>query len=297
MTFQQLQYLLEVSRIGSISGAAKNLFLAQSSISAAIHNLEEELGFPIFLRTKKGVIPTVQGAEAIERAAYIWESYQGMKKPCDNPKRHLSISAPAIESLDEAFAQWIAQITKSEALTVSSHFFSTAEAIQKLASFELDLALLLNHKARFLSVETMLRSKNLAWEALATLPAVIQIGPSHSLYHKKEILPEDLEQFLFVDLMDDPLLHNEYLKGEIRLSPEKTVSVKSPHAAHLLVARGLCFSLGVGAPRAVSRDYGFRTIPLKNVSYTLTAVTNPKRQTEKEIQSYLSLVKERLSRG
>ena len=59
MTFQQLQYLLEVSRTGSISGAAKNLFLAQSSVSASISNLEEELGFPIFIRSKKGVIPTV----------------------------------------------------------------------------------------------------------------------------------------------------------------------------------------------------------------------------------------------
>ena len=52
MTLQQLQYLMEVYRTGSISGAAKKLFLAQSSLSASISSMESELGFPVFIRTK-----------------------------------------------------------------------------------------------------------------------------------------------------------------------------------------------------------------------------------------------------
>ena len=58
MTIQQVQYILEVSQTGSISRAASNLFLAQSNLSSAIRSLEQELGFPIFTRSNRGIQPT-----------------------------------------------------------------------------------------------------------------------------------------------------------------------------------------------------------------------------------------------
>lgn len=295
MTFQQLQYLLEVSHTGSISGAAKNLFLAQSSVSAAISNLEEELGFPVFIRSKKGVIPTVQGAEVIEQAARICESYHTMTAAGSNAKKHIRISAPGIEPLDEAFADLVARYAGDDTVSFTADTLSTVEAVQKLAAFELDMAVLVNHKARFLSVETLLKSKDLQWQTVATMPVVIQIGPGHPLYEKETVAAEQLQEYLFVDNSYDPLLHNEFLKGIIRLTPEKTVSVKSSHARNLLVARGLAYSIGVGAPKTVAEGYGLRSIPLQNVAYTLTVVTNPRRQTPKEVDAYIRLLKKWLA--
>lgn len=296
MTFQQLQYLLEVSRTGSISGAAKNLFLAQSSVSASISNLEEELGFPVFIRSKKGVIPTVQGAEVIEQAARICESYHTMTTAGNSTKRHIRISAPGIEPLDEAFAELIAHYAGDDTVYFSADTLSTVEAVQKLASFELDVAVLLNHKDRFLSVETLLQSKGLTWQTVANLPVVIQIGPGHPLYEKDTVLPGDLQECLFVDNSYDPLLHNEFLKGIIRLIPEKTVSVKSSHARNLLVARGLGYTIGTGAPKAVTESLGLRSIPLQEVSYTLTVVTNPQRQIDREVETYIRLLKKKFGK-
>ena len=61
MTFQQLQYVLEVYRAGSVSQAAKNLFVGQSSVSLSISNLEKELGYPVFIRSTSGVVLTPRG--------------------------------------------------------------------------------------------------------------------------------------------------------------------------------------------------------------------------------------------
>ena len=61
MTVQQLQYALAVYRAGSISGAAANLYIAQPNLSGIIRSLEEELGYPIFVRTSRGVQPTERG--------------------------------------------------------------------------------------------------------------------------------------------------------------------------------------------------------------------------------------------
>ena len=49
MTLLQLKYFLEAARTGSFTMAAKNLFVAQSSLSYAIHELEHELGVPLFV--------------------------------------------------------------------------------------------------------------------------------------------------------------------------------------------------------------------------------------------------------
>ena len=40
MTFQQLEYIVEISKCGSINKAAQKLFLSQSGISTAVRELE-----------------------------------------------------------------------------------------------------------------------------------------------------------------------------------------------------------------------------------------------------------------
>ena len=45
MTLQQIKYFITVAESGSISGAAKRLFTAQSSISSAVKEIENTYGF------------------------------------------------------------------------------------------------------------------------------------------------------------------------------------------------------------------------------------------------------------
>ena len=297
MTFVQLQYLLEVSRTGSISGAAKSLYLAQSSVSAAISNLEQELGFPIFVRGKRGVMPTAQGVAVIEQAARICESYHVMASVGANTKRHVRIGAPDIAPLDKAFADLIARYASSDDVTFSVDSFSTPEAVQRVAAFELDVAVLLNHEARLLSVETLLKSKKLAWQVIGTLPVVIRVGPDHPLYEKKDVRIEELQDMLFVDDVQYPLVRNEFLKGVIRLTPERTVFVKSSKTRDLLVERGLCYAIGAGSPNGVTDTSHLRNIPLKDITYTVTIVTNPQRKQGREAEDYVHLVEKALKRA
>ena len=65
MRLTQLQYLLEIKKQGSISKAAQHLYIAQPSMSAAIKELEEELGYELMKRSKKGVTFTSLGEQVI----------------------------------------------------------------------------------------------------------------------------------------------------------------------------------------------------------------------------------------
>ncbi|MBQ5325718.1 MAG: LysR family transcriptional regulator, partial [Oscillospiraceae bacterium] len=61
MTFSQLNYVLEISRCGSINKAASKLFVSQSSLSNSIQELEKELDITIFVRSTKGIELTPEG--------------------------------------------------------------------------------------------------------------------------------------------------------------------------------------------------------------------------------------------
>ncbi|HML49481.1 MAG TPA: LysR family transcriptional regulator, partial [Clostridia bacterium] len=56
MTLQKLRYVIEIVECGSVSEAAKRLFISQPSLSGAVREMEEQIGFEIFLRTNKGVV-------------------------------------------------------------------------------------------------------------------------------------------------------------------------------------------------------------------------------------------------
>ena len=55
MTLQQLQYLIAIAESNSINQAAQSLFVSQSSISKAVKQLEEELGFALLDRSYRGI--------------------------------------------------------------------------------------------------------------------------------------------------------------------------------------------------------------------------------------------------
>ena len=289
MTLQQLQYLLEVYRTGSVSGAAKNLFLAQSSLSESISSIENELGFPIFERTKKGMMPTVQGSHVIAHAANICESYHAMLSTADIQNRHLRICAPDYPPFNEAFSTLIDRYRSHADIHFSIDSCCTADAAKRLAALELDVAILINHEPRILVVDTLLDSLGLARKQIACVPAVIQIGPGHHLYHTESITAEDFIGDLFIDNMSDPLIDNDFLKGIIRLSAERTVSVNNTNIQRTLITKGLGYTITAEAPLRTSAE-GLRHIPIPGVNYVLSAVTNPKAEMHTAIKDYITLI-------
>lgn len=66
-----LRYILEVSKTGSISKAAENLFLSQPYLSNVINTFEKNLGFKLFVRVARGVRLTDEGAGFIRQAKDI----------------------------------------------------------------------------------------------------------------------------------------------------------------------------------------------------------------------------------
>ena len=71
MNLNHLEYVLAIYRVGSISKASQELFIAQSSLSTLLKNMETELGYEIFIRSSQGVSLTKKGKAFIRHASTI----------------------------------------------------------------------------------------------------------------------------------------------------------------------------------------------------------------------------------
>lgn len=73
MTLKEIQYLLMVASCASISEAAKQLYVAQPSLTHAIQSVEKEVGFRIFERGRSGVTVTERGGEFLEDIRTVFD--------------------------------------------------------------------------------------------------------------------------------------------------------------------------------------------------------------------------------
>ncbi len=80
MKLEYLEYIVEVKRCRSISRAARNLYTTQPTVSIAIQNVEDELGFKIFHRSNTGVELTKEGEELYEKIESVLASIEEMRQ-------------------------------------------------------------------------------------------------------------------------------------------------------------------------------------------------------------------------
>ncbi len=110
MRLEQLQYIVEIEKTGSISKAAENLYLTQPSVSAGVSSLEKELKFKIFKRTKSGVAPTAEGERVLllarEILAKTQEIYDIQNESANANFEVLTIPAVNSGLLGQVFSVW-----------------------------------------------------------------------------------------------------------------------------------------------------------------------------------------------
>ena len=71
MDLRQLRYFAQIVESGSLSKAARILFVAQPALSQQIAKLEGEVGKPLLDRTTRGVTPTENGLALYHHAKYM----------------------------------------------------------------------------------------------------------------------------------------------------------------------------------------------------------------------------------
>ena len=112
MKLQQLVYATKVAECGSVAAAARRLFVAQPSITAAIRELEREMGVHIFERTNKGMTVSEEGSTFLGYARQVIEQAELLESKYKADQRrapHFSVSCQHYSFAVNAFVDVIRQ--------------------------------------------------------------------------------------------------------------------------------------------------------------------------------------------
>lgn len=145
MNIMHLKYAVEVSKTGSITQAAENLFMGQPNLSKAIRELEENLGITIFKRTSKGIIATQKGEEFLVYAKRILaqiDELESIYHSDQKDKQTFSISIPRGSYMAHGFANLIKKLDNSKEIEIHYKETNSMEAINNILQSNFNLAII-----------------------------------------------------------------------------------------------------------------------------------------------------------
>ena len=214
MTLQQLKYVTTIANIGSISEAAKRLFVSQPSLTKAIKELEKEMGITIFDRTNKGITVSKEGErflgyarQVLEQAALLEEQYKSQS----GGKKQFSVSTQHYSFAVNAFVELLkgAEIDQYD---VSLRETQTYEIIDDVAHMKSEIGLLYYNDFNRPVLEKLIHTNELTFTELFTAPPHIFIGKTHPLAHKEVVSMDELEEYPYISFEQGD--HNSFYFSE-----------------------------------------------------------------------------------
>lgn len=296
MTFQQLQYILEVHKTGSVSKAAENLFISRSSVSSCISSLESELGCDIFVRTLNGLIPSSKGRQILEYAEKICKTHQLMTNLGEtNESRLISIGIQEYAPVIQAATALVAEYKDHRDIRFSFGIYSVNEIIDKLCLFEIEAAVFSRLGNMQLNIEATLESKGLQWKIISTVPTTLVIGNKHPLAGKEDLNLRDLEDDIFLDTLAKEISRNSHIKSLTKIRQERILCTNSKSLRYHILKQGFGYTIGKQPSKHTIEQYDLRCIPIPSLSQPLLFAFNPARPISNETQVFWKMVEEAVS--
>jgi DNA-binding transcriptional LysR family regulator len=200
MTLQQLKYIIKIVECGSITEAARRLFITQPSLSTAVKELETELGIEIFYRTTKGISLSIDGTEFLAYARQVIEQMELMeqrylgKKPskqlCSVSTQHYAFAVNAFVNLLLALDVGEYEFTLRETRT-----YEIIEDVKNLRS-EIGIIYFSDFNEKVLN--KLLKENHLVFNPLFEAAPHVFISSKHPLARNSSVTLEDLDNYPFL---------------------------------------------------------------------------------------------------
>lgn len=232
MTIQQCRYVLEIARCGSFSQAAKQLFVAQSSLSFGVKALESELGITIFERSGSGTCLTDEGAEFIKYARQICKNTDLITERYDqNIRQKLYIATQHYDFIADIFGKFLTE-EGSNAYRFSIREIETYNVIRDVQTAASDIGILAIKDSNLEIMKRYLSRRKLGFTPLLEVRPHVFFRKGHPLEDKKLLTMGDLKDFPYVsyeqgehnsDYFTEELMDASYIPKHIEISDRATL--------------------------------------------------------------------------
>ena len=197
MTLQQLRYVIEVAKTGSMNVAAKQLFVSQPSLSMAIRELENDVHISIFERTTKGVVITAEGEEFLGYARQIINQVELLEDKyieAGQIKKKFGVSAQHYSFAVKAFVEMV------KGFDMDKYEFAIREArtydvIHDVVTGKSEIGILYTNEFNEKVLNKIFKDNQLEFIHLFTCEGYAYLWKNHPLAGKKVIALEELQDY------------------------------------------------------------------------------------------------------
>lgn len=267
MTIKQLEYVMAITKYGSLSQAAANLYISQPSLSEGLQHLEEELGFAIFQRRHSGMVLTPEGSAfaadaqtVIEQINYMNQRYSG------HSERRLAFSASATHFyfVESAFAKLSNELSGQYTLRLLDG--RKLDVFQDVASGVSELGFVSYTDENYSFTVRKLKNMDLEYSTLHVVRPFVFLSEKHPLAKRREVCIADLKNYPCATFYQGPMTPR-YFEEELCLLPEwdQELIIQDNGAVTIALLETNCFSIGSGVIPQSLRTLGLSTVPLTDV--------------------------------
>lgn len=227
MTLQQLKYVVTVAEKGTISDAAKELFISQPSLTNAIKELEHEMQITIFHRTNKGIVVSNEGDEflayarqVLEQANLLEERYLNVKK--QSPR--FSVSTQHYSFAVNAFVDVIREFGGNQ-YDFTLRETQTYEIIEDVSRLKSEIGILYTSSKNTEVILKLIRQNGLEFEELFVAKPHVFICSKHPLAGKEAITLEELDAYPYLSFEQGDY-NSFYFSEEILSTLDRKKNIK-----------------------------------------------------------------------
>lgn len=261
MTIQQLRYAVEVEKCHSITIAAENLHMSQPNLSRALRELENALGFPIFNRTPRGIVPTAKGEEFLHYAGSILKRFDEMAARYavrKESEHYFRLSAPRSGYIAVAFQALAEQVSHQAVLDYKET--NALRAIRNVSEDGYELGIVryqADYEAHFLDT---FQEKGLAHRDIWSFRYLLTIRADLPEAKKASLCEEDIHGWMKI-LQGDTYVPSLPRRKLVHDEPNRIHIYDRASALELLSALPKAYMWEAPMPPAMLARYGLTQLP------------------------------------
>lgn len=287
-----MKCFLEVTRTGNFTTASENLFITQPALSRIIKSLEDEIGAPLFIRTRKKLILTDAGRILKKHALKIENQLQQLDAELDKMfmqrKRQIRIGLPAITN-SIFFSKLIASFHEEYPEVI----FLLEEDGSKPVEEKV-----LNNLLDFGVVVLSEENENLDSIIFVNEKLKLVVSSSHRLAGKQEVSLQELKKEDFIMFDRDFVLRNLVINScrEAGFQPKIISETSQLEFIQELVAYNIGITL-LPESTCIELTDDFKTITVTNpeIEWNLAMIWRKDASLSQIAQEFIRFAKEKLS--
>lgn len=197
MTIQQLKYIITVAETGSITEAAKKLYISQPSLSNAIKDIEKETKLTVFHRSRQGIALTKEGLEFLGYARSVVQQMELLENRfvSNEPAKlrfgvstqHYTFTSNAFVEMVERFGQERYEFILNETQTI--------QIMEDVKNRFSDLGILFISNGNKAIIRKELEDRRLQFFELFTAKPHVFLSADHPLAERKSVTLSQLRDY------------------------------------------------------------------------------------------------------